>query len=131
MTSERPKTSKKRTRPPTIVVDMDGVLATGGTEVYDARPPAYEKCKVVTGAREMFEAFHEAGIRIVIHTGRWESTREVTEDWLYNEGFIYGELVMSKPAGDVYLDDRSISSFTPGTVSNEQIIIAAINRHKL
>lgn len=95
-------------RPPTAVVDIDGVIATGGIEVYSNEAGwAYEKCKVIPEGKHMLVRLREHDIRVILHTARWESDRAKTEKWLKENDIPYDELVMNKPSGDVMIDDRN------------------------
>jgi len=95
-------------RPPTVVCDIDGVLATGGPEVYsDEAGWAYEKCRPIHEGIEMLQALHGEGCRIVLHTARWHKDFAKTEVWLEENQVPFDELLMGKPSGDVYIDDRA------------------------
>ena len=88
----------------TAVVDMDGVICEEG--------PTFERslAREVSGARERLEALRDAGYRIIIHTARSWSELAVTEEWLYERGIFYDQLVMGKPVADILVDDRAVSS---------------------
>lgn len=93
---------------PTIVVDIDGVLATGGPEVYSNEAGwAYEKCTPILETISFLRYLRQSGIRIVLHTARWEEDRAKTSGWLSMHNVPYDQLVMGKPSGVLYLDDRS------------------------
>lgn len=96
-------------RPPTIVVDIDGVIATGTREeVYsDEAGWAYEKCKPIMRTIEALRALKDEGIRIVLHTSRWQKDEEITLIWLGVHDVPFDELIMGKPSGDLYIDDRN------------------------
>jgi len=49
------------------------------------------------------------GNKIIIHTARHEEDRALTEEWLKNNNIPHSELVMGKPLGHFYLDDKSIN----------------------
>ena len=48
------------------------------------------------------------GDKIIIHTARHEADRAITEKWLKDHDVPYNELIMGKPYGHFYVDDRSI-----------------------
>lgn len=94
-------------RPPTAVVDIDGVIATGGKEVYSNEAGwAYEKCTPIAEGILMLRRLKEEGVYVVLHTARWESDREKTVAWLERFKVPHDGLVMGKPSGDLYIDDR-------------------------
>ena len=88
----------------TAVVDMDGVICEEG--------PTFERslAREIPGARARLEALRDAGYRIILHTARSWSELAVTEEWLYERGIFYDQLVMGKPVADILVDDRAVSS---------------------
>jgi uncharacterized HAD superfamily protein len=98
------------------VVDIDGVIATGGKEVYSKEAGwAYEKCVPIHEGVAMLRRFRRNGVEIKLHTARWESDREKTEKWLEKYDIPYDSLRMGKPSGDIYIDDRGYR-FVPGVL---------------
>jgi uncharacterized HAD superfamily protein len=111
-------------RPPTAVVDIDGVIATGTTEeVYSEEAGwAYEKCKPIPEGIRMLENFRTEGICIVLHTARWDSDdRVATENWLAKHEVPYDELIMDKPSGDIYIDDKG-AHYQPGITDHKVLV---------
>jgi len=96
-------------RPPTVVVDIDGVIATGTVEkVYsEAAGWAYEKCEPIMSTIDALRGLKAEGVRIVLHTSRWSKDEDVTLQWLGRFKVPFDELVMGKPSGDLYIDDRN------------------------
>lgn len=93
-----------------LVIDLDGVIATGTTEeVYSAKAGwAYEKCSVVEGAKEGLKALSEE-YDLVLSTARWGSDRTKTEKWLVdNDLFKYFKEVQVgvKSSAVAYIDDK-------------------------
>ena len=86
------------------IFDLDGTLAddshrwhhiarTGDWEKY------YSECphdKPIQHVIEVARALHAAGFSIIIVTGRSESIRRETEEWLLQHGVLYTELIMRK-----------------------------------
>jgi len=119
-------------RPPTVCVDIDGVIATGGKEVYSNEAGwAYEKCQVIPEGKAMLEKLRENDIFIILHTARWESDRAKTEEWLNDNEILYDKLVMGKPSADLYIDDRNWPEpFRPTAVSIIGALVHAVkSRH--
>ena len=96
-----------------FVFDLDGVIAEenpkrlqslaldrGLWEVY------YWELTPVLGVVDAIRKLRDEGHYVVIYTSRRESDRNVTERWLESYGIPYDELVMNKPRGQVYVDDR-------------------------
>lgn len=88
----------------TVVVDMDGVICE--------ERPTFERslAPAVFGARERVDELRKAGYRIIIHTARSWSELAITEEWLYEHGIVYDQLVMGKPVADILVDDRAVVS---------------------
>lgn len=88
----------------TVVVDMDGVICE--------ERPTFERslAKPVPDARDRIDDLREAGYRIIIHTARSWSELAMTEEWLYEHGIVYDQLVMGKPVADILVDDRAVTS---------------------
>jgi hypothetical protein len=92
----------------TFVIDIDGVLAKikhGITCSAD-----YADCEVIEGASEATRKLYNSGW-VILHSARREEDREVTVDWLRKNGIFYNHLVLDKPLGDVYIDDKALRFF--------------------
>jgi phosphoglycolate phosphatase-like HAD superfamily hydrolase len=86
------------------IFDLDGTLAddshrwhhvtkTGDWEAYYA---AATEDKPISHVIEVAKALQSAGFFIAIVTGRSESIRAETEDWLLAHGILFQELIMRK-----------------------------------
>ena len=84
-----------------LVIDIDGVLCE------ETKP--YARAKVIDGAADAL-AFWETCMNytIILHTSRREQDRKLTVKWLKDNNIIYNKLVMGKPKGDVYIDDKAL-----------------------
>lgn len=84
-----------------IVIDMDGVICE------ETKP--YKKAKPIVGVQEKINHWMlYMGYTIVIHTSRRERDRKLTVNWLKEHGVLYDKLIMGKPKGDMYIDDKAI-----------------------
>ncbi|MDD4625224.1 MAG: hypothetical protein PHC82_02790 [Candidatus Pacebacteria bacterium] len=85
-----------------IIIDLDGVICE--------EKPTFERpmAKPLSGAKENINNFYEQGHTIVIYSARSWPEYKMTKDWLDKNGFKYHELVLGKPVGDVWIDDRAI-----------------------
>lgn len=86
----------------TIVIDIDGTVAQK-VENWD-----YANCEAIEGAVEKVNALHDRGAFIIFHTARPKKDYTVTVTWLIKKGFKFHQLVMDKPLGDVYIDDKAL-----------------------
>jgi uncharacterized HAD superfamily protein len=105
---------------PTAVIDIDGVIA-GGTreEIYsDAAGWCFEKCYPIERGIRLVNELKRRGVRIKLFTARHESDQRVTEKWLEKHGVLYDELIMGKPSGHIYIDDRAYL-FSEESVNND------------
>ena len=96
----------------TLVIDLDGVLATGTKEtVYSEQAGwAYENCVPVEGALDFLRQMHKE-YRIVVSTARLLIDKEKTQKWLQENGFMpyIDELQVGiKEPAFAYIDDRAI-----------------------
>lgn len=85
-----------------LIIDLDGTLCS------EEKTYSRSLAKPLDGARSALERLHDAGHTIILYTARTWMEYEMTVDWLTRHGFKYHQLVMGKPIGDVWIDDRAI-----------------------
>ncbi len=87
--------------------DLDGTLCSSSAPVYAEETPFQER---INRVNELFDEGHY----IKIYTARGMTTkldcREVTEWQLEKWKIKHDELIMGKPAADIYIDDKGINS---------------------
>jgi phosphoglycolate phosphatase-like HAD superfamily hydrolase len=87
-----------------FIFDLDGTLAdnshrwhhvskSGDWDSYYAACPADKPIQHII---EIARALYKAGFKIAIVTGRSETIREETVQWLLGQGILYDELIMRK-----------------------------------
>lgn len=86
-----------------IVIDMDGTICS--EEKTYSRPMA----KIMVDAVESINDLYDEGNTIIIYSARSWQEYEMTEHWLKEHNIRYSQLVMGKPIGDVWIDDRAIT----------------------
>lgn len=98
-----------------LVVDLDGTLCE-----QTAGGPAYAAAKPIKEVIEKVNRMYDEGWHVTIHTARGMRTynghvgrvkwhlEPMTRAWLQVNGVRYHELIMGKPAGDKYVDDRGV-----------------------
>jgi hypothetical protein len=73
----------------------------------------YENARPIEDNIRRINSFYDEGHYIIYHTGRGtltgEDWRRVTECQLNEFGAKYHELIMGKPAADIYIDDRAVN----------------------
>jgi uncharacterized HAD superfamily protein len=85
-----------------IVVDLDGTICT------EERTFERSLAKPIEGAVKAINALHAVGHTIIIYSARSWSEAKITEKWLEEYGVKYDRLILGKPVGDVWIDDRAI-----------------------
>jgi len=85
--------------------DIDGTLCTNTNG-------EYEKAEPYPDIIARVNALYRSGHRIVLNTARGSTTgmdwRELTQDQLRSWGVTYHELLLGKPAADIYIDDKAM-----------------------
>lgn len=86
-----------------VIIDMDGTICSEERQ--------FSRClaKIQDGAAETINALYEAGNTVIIYSSRTWMEYEMTSDWLRKHGIKYHQLIMGKPIGDVWIDDRAIT----------------------
>ena len=64
--------------------------------------------KPLPGAKESINRLFEEGHIVIIYSARSWQEFEMTANWLKQNEFQYHQLIMGKPAGDYWIDDRAI-----------------------
>lgn len=95
-------------RPKTIISDIDGVIFkhTGDiSELHLIEP------ELLPGVKACWLNFDRGGYKIILVTGRRESTRKKTEEQLSQAGIFYDQLVMGAGGGPrILINDRKEDS---------------------
>lgn len=85
-----------------IIIDLDGTICT--EEKMFSRSLAKPIDKAIESVNKLFDSGHI----IIIYTARMWIEYEMTHHWLTSNGVKFHQLVMGKPQGDVWIDDRAI-----------------------
>lgn len=99
-----------------IIIDMDGTICTEMRQF--SRCLAEPKANAVETINELYDA----GNTIIIYSARTWVEYEMTVDWLKRYGVKYHQLIMGKPIGDVWIDDRAITAKDNWKEIREQLI---------
>ena len=87
------------------VIDIDGTLLISAVEASGDY--------ILIGSDDDFvadvNALYDAGHEIILWTGRHWDHLEITRHQLELNGIKYTTLVMGKPVGDYYVDDRAVT----------------------
>jgi len=85
-----------------IVVDLDGTICT------EEKTYSRSLAKPINKAVESLAKLYEQGHTIIVYSARGWQEYEMTSEWLKNHGIKYHQLVLGKPIGDAWIDDRAI-----------------------
>lgn len=86
-----------------IIIDMDGTICT------EEKTYSRSMAKPLDNAVESVNSLYDEGHTIIIYSARTWMEYEMTVDWLSRHGFKYHQLMLGKPIGDVWIDDRAIT----------------------
>lgn len=85
-----------------IIVDLDGTLCT--EEKLFSRSLAKPIPVAIKSVNKLFQAGHT----IIIYSSRSWIEYEMTYEWLKKNKVSFHQLVLGKPQGDIWIDDRSV-----------------------
>jgi len=85
-----------------LIIDMDGTICT--------EEKTYSRClaKPKEDVVESINKLYDDGHTIIIYSARTWMEYEMTVAWLKNYGVKFHQLIMGKPIGDYWIDDRAI-----------------------
>lgn len=81
------------------LIDIDGTICD---DIPNEEPERMATAELFDDALETINTWFKEGHIITFFTSRVEEHREVTEQWLKNNGFNYHGLLMGKPRGGNY-----------------------------
>ena len=85
-----------------IIIDLDGTICT--EEDYEYRI----KAKLMKGAKKSIDSLKKKGHKIIIYSARPWSQYNMTNNWLKKKKIKFDYLLLGKPIGDFWIDDRSL-----------------------
>ena len=85
-----------------IIVDLDGTICT------EEKQFSRSLAKVNPGAREALNLLKGKGFILIIYSARTWAEYELTIDWLKRNKIPFDQLILGKPQGDYWIDDRAI-----------------------
>ena len=85
-----------------IIIDMDGTICT--------EERTYSRCLATLkeGAQDYINKMYDNGHTIIIYSARSWQEFEMTTHWLSSNKIKYHQLILGKPIGDIWIDDRAI-----------------------
>lgn len=101
--------------PGTVFCDIDGVLIF---HHQDMTKQHLAPAQLLPGALEQLKGWEMMGYRIILTTGRKESTRAATEKQLSEVGIFYDQLVMGLNRGPrIIVNDLKPNSIDPTAIA--------------
>lgn len=95
----------------TYVFDLDGTLCEPATTMYlQIDPVIVANAKPMDARIGVVKRLAREGAIIIIHTARASSQHMPTLDWLEKHGVPCDGLILGKPFGDCYVDDKGINA---------------------
>ena len=85
-----------------LIIDLDGTICSEEKQFSRAL------AKPLLNSVETINSLKDQGHTIIIYSSRTWAEYEVTEAWLKENGYKYDQLVLGKPQGDFWIDDRAI-----------------------
>ena len=85
-----------------IIIDLDGTICT------EEKMFSRSLAKPIAKSIESVNLLYNAGHTIIIYSARNWIEYEMTINWLTIHNVSFHQLVMGKPQGDVWIDDRAI-----------------------
>jgi uncharacterized HAD superfamily protein len=85
-----------------IIIDLDGTICT------EEKTYSRSLAKIKDHAADTINDLFDKGHTIIIYSARTWMEFEMTSAWLKNQGIKYHQLIMGKPIGDVWIDDRAL-----------------------
>ena len=86
-----------------LIIDLDGTICT------EEKTYSRSLAKANKGAVKSINSLYDQGHTIIIYSARTWMEFEMTTAWLQTNKIKYHQLVLGKPVGDVWIDDRAIN----------------------
>ena len=93
------------------VIDIDGVISKktdwSYIDSYLRLRAMFLNIEVNVEVVKKINELYDKGDTIILHTSRLWHDYDVTVEWLKKHGVKYSTLIMAKPLGDYYIDDKN------------------------
>ena len=85
-----------------LVIDIDGTICT------EEKQFSRSLANPIEGAIEALREIKAKNHTIILYSSRIWAEYEMTVDWLRKHDIPYDQLILGKPQGDFWIDDRAI-----------------------
>ncbi len=89
-----------------LIIDLDGTICS------EEKLYSRSMAKPLRGAKEVLEKLKDQGHTIIIYSARSWNEYEMTSKWLKDNQIPYDQIILGKPVGDYWIDDRAINFTT-------------------
>lgn len=96
-----------------MIIDLDGTICT------EEKTFSRSLAEPIEGAIETINKLVDNGHTVIIYSARSWQEYEMTEDWLKKHNIKYHQLILGKPIGDYWIDDRAITFDNWGNVAKK------------
>lgn len=87
------------------IIDIDGVIA----EEDGSLPDVYLNARPIQKNIDKVNKLKEQGNMIMLYSSRQWGLYDLTRRWLKKNRVKYDALILGKPSGDYYIDDKAIN----------------------
>lgn len=85
-----------------LIIDLDGTICT------EERQYSRSLARPLPDSIESIKRLKTEGHTIIIYSARMWAEYEMTVDWLKRNNVPYDQLILGKPQGDFWIDDRAV-----------------------
>ena len=85
-----------------LIIDLDGTICT------EEKTFSRSMAKPIKGAKKAIDSLKENGHTVIIYSARTWNEYEMTVNWLKTNKIQYDQLILGKPIGDIWIDDRAL-----------------------
>ena len=85
-----------------LIIDLDGCICS------EEKTFSRSLAKPILGAKEVLDELKNQGHIIIIYSARSWNEYEMTIQWLKDNQISYDQVILGKPIGDYWIDDRAI-----------------------
>jgi len=89
-----------------LIIDIDGTICT------EEKTFSRSMAKPIIGAKNTLDKLKAEGHTLILYSARSWNEYEMTIKWLNDNKIPYDQVILGKPIGDYWIDDRAIGFTT-------------------
>ena len=89
-----------------LIIDIDGTICT------EEKTFSRSMAKPIIGAKNTLDKLKAEGHTLILYSARSWNEYEMTIKWLNDNKIPYDQVILGKPIGDYWIDDRAIKFTT-------------------